>query len=193
MHKQKKRKVKKGLFGGVQRIDATTYSEHLEQFQDVQTTEISVGTKEAPKILRVSTVQFDDEVVSKLEFGKMLDDLSDEERDAGAYDLRDNNSSAGCDELSATEQKRAHYVAKAAAKGRKVPLSSEEREDYDAFMKEGAMEATPEVEAAIKRQFTRIRTQGVNRTKRVNPKGRKLPIEDRSATPVDELDQPVYI
>jgi hypothetical protein len=181
---KKRSKTQGGVFGGTKIVEATEYCEHLKQFRDIRTTDISIGTEDDPTILRAPLVQYDDETMDKLDIRRLLDDLSDEDRDT--------IPEKSLAELSPTQRKRANYVASATARGRKVPLTKSEKEEVHDALKEGSMKATPETEASIRRAYTRIRTEGVNRTKYVDPDGKKRTVGLLSS-PCDPLDQPVYI
>jgi len=153
-------KKRKGLYGAKKVVDCSDYSEHLAEFRNSYVKEIDVGPEER---MLVSTVTFDDEVVSRLDVEKMLDNLSEEEELYGAHVFRRETLDPDDPGLTRRARNRALNVAK----GRKTPLARDEVNGYHDAMKEGAIEASSELEAKIKRDYRRIRTVGPNKTKRV--------------------------
>jgi hypothetical protein len=169
---------KTSLTGCAKTVDRRTYCEHLEDMRD-NSEAFDLDSKRKCKLedrsaasnvrgwsMGSATVDFDDDAVSKLNVGDLLDHLSDEDEEIEYW--RDNLSFDNPDDdgwFTRKEKERLERVAK----GKKVPLSSDERQRYREVMASNAWHPTSEETQRMKRDMMALGAFWHGSKKIINP------------------------
>jgi hypothetical protein len=187
MSAQERKTAKRRLINGSKKVVSyRAYCEHLDLFRPSLGSREFSGSFDDGTTRSFSTLEFDDDTVSKLDVGKFLDDLSDEERYHDAERTRDEETDPTDPTLTERARKRAENIV--SGKRKRVPLSAGEVKAYEDGMLEKAWDPS---EADLYETMAAFR-ELKKRNPRVSAVVRASEKESRASASLDKMDEVMY-
>lgn len=154
-------KKRRNLFGSRKVVEFQEYTDHLKEFSEGLgcchggTRYDESETLDGCVVVRRPTLEFDDDVTSKIDYASLFDYLDNQEELEAIQDHRYINIEVDKPGLTDAQKKRAENIV---GKKRRIPISRSEYEDYHDHMKETSWNLEdPDVIAKIQRDWKKVR------------------------------------